>query len=184
MMRAMNRLGRLVVSALAASLALAGHPAHAAERARASKHWTVGFQGVGPVKAGMTVKEAEKALKVKLEDERLGTPDFEACHYAGNRKELPGLGFMVLRGKIARVDVHGGDYRTAAGAGVGTTEDELKKLYPRAQLQQHPYLAIGHYLWVTSEDGKYSLLFETAGNAVTSLRSGEKGAVASIEGCL
>jgi hypothetical protein len=108
------------------------------------------------------------------EDARTLTPD------------VKGIGFMLLDSRIARVDVFEGHCRTASGAGIGSSEVEIRRQYPRVRTEQHHYVDYGHYLIVTPDDPKlkgHELLFETDGKIVTSFRAGLSRAVALVEGC-
>jgi hypothetical protein len=146
--------------------------------------------GLGPVRAGMPVADAERALgEALVPDEPAPGADadaddraeWEACHYVTAR-HLPGVGFMVAAGRIARVDVVSQAFRTVEGAGIGTPEAELKRLYPAATVEGHPYADFGHFLMVKASGGN-ALVFETDGKAVTAFRAGARRAVASVEGC-
>lgn len=64
------------------------------------------------------------------------------------------------------------------------TEEEVKRLYPQAAVERHPYDDAGHYLRLMSCDRQYGMVFETNGRVVTSFRSGKLGPVGYIEGCL
>jgi hypothetical protein len=90
---------------------------------------------------------------------------------------------MVLDGKVGRIDVSRDAYRTAKGARVGTTEAQVRRLYPGIKMEPHPYDAGGHYLRLTSRDRKYGIIFETDGATVTSFRSGRLEPIRGIEGC-
>lgn len=151
----------------------------AGEPPAGSSRWTVSFKGFGPVKFGMTVREAEKALKMRLAEEQTS----EACHYASNEKELRGAAFMVIDGKVARVDVYDA-YRTDRGARIGMSEAEIRSLYPGIQVEPHHYDPTGHYLVVTSADGQTGIVFETDGKVVTDFRAGQREPVGYVEGCL
>ena len=94
----------------------------------------------------------------------------------------------VLKQKLERVDVSEGSWLTEAGAGIVTSEAEIRRLYPQLRVEPHPYLDEGqvYYLRVTPAAPKlkdYELLFETAQGSVTSFRAGLSRAVSSIEGC-
>lgn len=92
---------------------------------------------------------------------------------------------MVEAGRIARVDVDTTGVRTAAGVGVGDTEDQLKRLY-RDQLSVTPQkYTEGHYLTVTpnAADSTYAIVFETTDGKVRRFRAGRRPQVEYVEGC-
>ena len=183
---------RAVVALIVAASGAPGTRVAATERVR----WhcgssTVAFDGFGSAKVGMTVAEAERALRVSLTREREpGDGEPSVCSYYTTRA-LPGVAMMFLAGKLVRVDVtgphrgtRGEEYCTAAGGRVGMSEGEILRLYPGIRVEPHPYLGWGHYLRVASPDGKYALIFETdETRTVTSFRGGLNEAVILIEGC-
>ncbi len=144
-------------------------------------------EGFGPVRVGMTVSEAERLLDDSLvPDEPVPSPgpdaaEYEACHYVTPRR-LPGVAFVIASGRIARVDVFAEPYRTLEGAGIGTPEATLHRLYPVAASEPHPYADFAHAVLVAGDAGN-GLAFETDGQTVTALRSGTIEAVSTIEGC-
>ncbi len=140
------------------------------------------FRGIGPVRIGMTEAQVRGAWHQKMERSELE----EDCSYLIPADK--GLMFMLRNSRIARVDITGGTWLTEAGAGIGTSEAELRRLYPQVRVEQHPYFdeSEGHYFRVipaTPELNGYELLFETEKGAVTSFRAGLSRAVALIEGC-
>ncbi|HKQ57699.1 MAG TPA: hypothetical protein VJY35_07505 [Candidatus Eisenbacteria bacterium] len=144
---------------------------------------TAHASGFGPVRAGMTLAEAEHALGAPLV---LLGPKMEPCHYVMVQGR-PGIAFMVIDGRIARLDVRPqGTVKTAEGAGIGDTEERIQALYPgRVEVQPHKYVD-GHYLIVTPAapaDSSYRMIFETDGKRVTGYRTGRLPEVRWIEGC-
>ncbi len=140
------------------------------------------FTGIGPVKIGMTEAQFRSILKGKIERSDLE----QNCSYL--TPAAKGISFMLLDSRIARVDITGRDWLTEAGAGIGTSETDIHRLYPQVRAEPHPYYdeGLGHYLRMTPTDPKlsrYELLFETEGGKVTSFRAGLSRAVGLIEGC-
>src|SRR3989442_5364238 len=148
--------------------------------------WKVGLRRVGPVRYGMTLSEASRALGETLSVEP--TERGEGCDYIHPSAAPRGVSFMVLDPVIERVDVRSGDVATVSGAHIGSTEDEIKALYPdRIEVQPHPYDAPGgHYLLYIprdASDSAFRIIFETDGKRVTTFRAGRRPAVEYIEGC-
>ena len=144
---------------------------------------TAHVTGFGPVRAGMTVAEAERALGTSLV---LLGPRMEPCHYVLDEKR-PGVAYMIIDGRVARADIRrGSTIRTAEGAGIGDTEERIQALYPgRVEVQPHKYVD-GHYLIVRSPapaDTIHRMIFETDGKKVTSYRTGRLPEVRWVEGC-
>jgi hypothetical protein len=168
-------------SALAAAVVLVGASVHTP----AAPEWKIMTSGFGPVRVGMTVREASDALGVKLAVQGpLG--DGEDCQYATPESGLDGVAFMLIGGRVARVDVDSKTYTTPTGAHVGMTEREIKALYPgRVRVTPHAYVD-GHYLTYTPRDARDRrgrIVFETDGGRVTHIRAGRLPEVEYIEGC-
>jgi len=148
-----------------------------------SSPWTITSAGLGPVRAGMTVAELQTAfgdslvIPVKLAE----------CDYIRPRNAPKGVSFMMENGRLSRVDIRGNTtLKTAAGAGIGDTEDRIKTLYPgQVTVQPHKYMEGGHYLVVVpmGSPSNERIVFETDGNKVTVYRSGKTPAVEYVEGC-
>ena len=156
------------------------------ERLSASSRLTL--DGLGPVDIGMTLEQASAAAGTPIRT-RPGDPFGPECEYA-HADGVPEVAFMVINGRIERVDVGSGPGRrvtTASGVGTGDTEEKVKQTYPgRIRVTGHPYVPTGHYLTYVPADpalAHLSMIFETDGQVVTRFRAGIKGAVSQIEGC-
>jgi hypothetical protein len=165
---AMMRLGVICLTLFATAL-------------NSERAWKLSFDSMGPVRIGMTVPRAQKALHFKL-SQNLETGGDEDCYYVDNKRSLPGISFMVIAGTIQRIDVDDRTYQTTLGARVGMTEDEIKRLYPALRVEPHQYIEDGHYFIVDHE--RFSLLFETDGKVVTGIRAGLSEPVGYVEGCV
>jgi hypothetical protein len=104
------------------------------------------------------------------------------------QKGLKDVGFMVINGKVARVDVwRESKVTTLRGAKIGDSETRIKSLYPgQIKVTPHEYVAGGHYLTFIPKDKadkNCRLVFETDGKRVTQMRSGKLPEVSYIEGC-
>jgi hypothetical protein len=135
----------------------------------------------------MTLNQASAAAGTPIRIRPGDDPFGPECQYA-EAAGLPRVGFMVINGRIARVDVgHRGGVKTVSGVGTGDTEETIKRTYPgRIRVEGHPYVPTGHYLIYAPADpglAHLSMIFETDGQVVTTFRAGMKGAVSQIEGC-
>jgi hypothetical protein len=139
------------------------------------------LDGLGPAKVGMSVEEAEQALGVPLSADREHDPG--ECYYVENRARLPGAALMVIGGRVVRADVYDPGPRTAAGIGVGSSEEDVERAYPSLAVRPHPYTDEGHYLIVDPGDGRHLLILESNGKVVSSFRAGERVPVSFIDGC-
>jgi hypothetical protein len=99
-----------------------------------------------------------------------------------NLRGARGISIMTTRGRLARVDLHRGTWRTILGIRIGDTEAEVRDRYPRLRTRPHPYDPDGQYLIVPGPNRR--VVFETDGNdEVTSFRGGRMPEIMYIEGC-
>jgi hypothetical protein len=93
---------------------------------------------------------------------------------------------MIVRGKVARIDVDTGSVTTEDGAKIGDTEDKIRSIYDGdVQVEPHKYVQGGHYMIVMGDSasaGK-AIVFETNGKVVTNFRAGRLPEVKWVEGC-
>jgi hypothetical protein len=145
------------------------------------------INGIHPIRIGMTVMEATKAVGLPARTE--GDVASQGCFYYRFQGGVPGVLMMVMGDRIVRVDI-GSDSKitTRSGAGIGSTEAQIKALYPgQIEVTPHPYISGGHYLTFvpkSAADRKYRIIFETdATGKVTTFRAGQMPQVGAIEGC-
>jgi hypothetical protein len=146
--------------------------------------WRVTERGLGPLRAGMAVAEAARALGGAL-----SSPASAAeCDYADWRGGPPGVRVMTERGRVARVEVVGGAVATDAGARIGDSAARVRELYAgRVAETPHKYVAGAQYLTVTPAspaDSAFRIVFETGSTGrVTRYRAGLRPPVEYVEGC-
>jgi len=148
--------------------------------------WRVGLRSVGPLRYGMSVSEASRALGETLKIDP--TEPGGSCSYVRPAAAPWGVSFMVIDTVVERVDVSEGKVGTVSGAHIGSTEAEIKALYAgHIEVQPHPYTGPeGHYLIYVPRDpsdSTFRIIFETDGERVTMYRAGRRPAVEYIEGC-
>jgi hypothetical protein len=140
--------------------------------------------GLGQIQIGMTLDEA---VNMGLLNER---PDMKAeCDFVfpAVGAGIPfGVNVMVVKRRIARIDVDTGLVTTEDGAKIGDTEDRLKSIYgEHLTTQPHKYIKGWHYMTVMGDSasaGK-AIVFETDGSKVTMFRAGRIPEVQWVEGC-
>jgi hypothetical protein len=146
----------------------------------ATDAWVIREDGVGPVKIGMRLAQLQTVLHTKLVEQESGS---DSCYYV----EAPGhdhIGFMIIDGRLARVDVNAPGVATNTGIHVGDTEAHVRAIYGvRMKVTAHAYVDTGHYLTVRSSDGRYGVRFETDHGKITGYYAGTYEAIQYIEGC-
>ena len=158
--------------------------------------------GVGPIKVGMTVEEAEAASGIDLAGFGDDTQP-ASCRYVKPVDEFPELSFMTTDGVITRLDVS--SYRIVSDAQspeveeiestlftqnritTGSSQSAVEAAYPNAEKTPHKYVPDGYYLTVDATESSDSvimkLIFETDGTEVTRIRGGQSPEVDFVEGC-
>ena len=148
--------------------------------------WCLGLGSLGPVRAGMKVDEV-----VRLADfsgmERKNAA--EECWYLsygrGAKTQSAEFQLMIIGGRVVRIElVRASTLHTLSGARIGSTEEELKRLYgARLDVQPHKYDEKGYTLTYRSPDGALGLRFETSSGKVTAIQSGPWEHLNYVEGC-
>jgi hypothetical protein len=141
-------------------------------------------EGLGQIQIGMTLDDA---VNMGLLNER---PDLKVdCDfvYPAVGAGVPdGVSVMVIKGKIARIDVDTGAVTTEDGAKIGDTEERIKSIYgDDVQVEPLKYIEGGHYMTVVGDSASAgnALVFETDGKRVTRFRAGRLPEVKWVEGC-
>lgn len=151
--------------------------------------WVMRFDGMGPLRVGMTLDEARAALGGDLAmPPTAGGVDEgpDRCDYPRSARLPAGAMVMVQGQRVVRVEVDSGTLATAEGARIGDPEARIQQLYAgRVTVQPHKYTD-GHYLVVRpaeASDTTHLLVFETDGRVVQRFRAGQKPQVEYVEGC-
>jgi hypothetical protein len=147
----------------------------------ADEPWIVREDGAGPVRVGMALTELNTALH-----ERFVLPkakDERACFYVTPRTQ-PKVAFMILEGRLGRIDVNKAGVKTSLGIQVGDSEKKALESYGKTlKVGPHKYIDNGHYLTAKSADGHHGIRFETESGKITSFYAGQYEAIQYVEGC-
>lgn len=139
---------------------------------------TLSWTGYGPVRFGMTVKEAEAVAGPRADADRILNPDCDYLQFAS----LPGIRLMVEAGVITRGDA-GPGIGNALGIAVGDTLASVRAAHPEAQVSPHKYDPTGHSVWFAAPDDKAGIVMEVQNGLITRIRAGLKPAVEYVESC-
>jgi len=171
---------------------------------------TLSWEGVGPVRLGMDVKAAEKALKTKLMPRQLPFED-DQCYLTWRADGRdPGLAYVLEHGRITVIQVYPSDGKTPEvadthGLGIGAAEDAIQAAYGKVKKGLGPYdrgesdaadakagqdskdtksdYSPEYELEAESPDHKRSILFTTKAGKVIRLSTGMKPMVLDPEPC-
>jgi hypothetical protein len=195
----MGRWAKFFVVVLGSILAIAALHSPLLAQPQLTEQSKLAIDGIGPIRVGMTVAQAEKSANITLIEKggRAGT----SCYYLWPKTGPQGLGLMVIspreeknilrnQDRIARVDIFNNRRMTTLrGAKIGNTEAQIKAFYPsQIQVTPHQYTASegGHYLTFIPKDAAdkdYRIVFETLKGRVNQFRSGKLPEVGYVEGC-
>jgi hypothetical protein len=142
--------------------------------------WIVRANGIGPLRVGVPLAAASRALGEVLRVGQAG------CDHVNPAATPEGVRLMVIDDTVARVEIDSAGIPTVEGAQVGDSESRVLELYgARARIEPHKYTyPDGHYVVVTPPgDTMHRIIFETLKGRVTRYRAGRVPAVQLVEGC-
>lgn len=145
--------------------------------ATAARAFVLGADGIAGVPFGMDGDEAVNKLTSKLEgavtDDTVDTATADLCEHRDGRTAtsvrwvdiMAGdteIGMYVPDGVFTGYSVKGSDagFRTAEGAGLGSTESDLRRIYgDRIELSEAPLGDTGDWIGVLGDDWRSSITF-------------------------
>ena len=161
----------VVIRTIASLLCLANAPSFAAGG-------VLSPEGYGSVRFGMKIEDVEAALKQRATESYTKT----GCDYA-EFKKYPGLRFMIEDGVVTRADARKG-VKNSAAVSEGMSLEAVRARFRTASIQPHKYDDDGHYVILSTEDGRSAIVLEESKGRVTAVRAGRKPSVEYVEGCL
>lgn len=135
-------------------------------------------EGVGKLRFGMTLAEAERAAGAMAQRP---APFDPACSMV-RFPNMPALRFMVENDILTRADAEAG-VDNVLGVAVGDTLEQVRAAHPGAHIAPHKYDADGHYVSLPSADGRAAIVLEESGGKLTKIRAGLQPAVGYVETC-
>lgn len=143
--------------------------------------------GFGPVKFGMTIRQAERALGTKLK--LTADEDPSGTCVRGGRADgsEPGVAYMAIKGVIQRIDVElaqAQSVKTTEGVGAGSTPADVRRTYgARAEHDNTDYA--GHDdIVVKTPSRKSGVRYEFEDGKLSWIIAGKYPALSFSEGCL
>jgi hypothetical protein len=169
----------------------APHAQAAAPPDQAKRAQILTSQGLGPVRVGMTVRQAGMALGTKLKVDTDG--DSDACRYAWRADGLDeNVAYMVEDGRITRIDIFHPDKTThpelsvvtTAGIGLGSSEESVRRAYRKSvKVKPSFYADNGLEFRVKDFRKQRGLLFAVDEGKVVHIRAGRIPSIDYVEGC-
>ena len=145
---------------------------------------TLNEDGLGQIQVGMTLDDAVSMGLLNENPNMNANCDFVFPAVGAGIPD--GVSVMVVKGKVARIDVDTGAVTTDDGAKIGDSEDRLKSIYgDDLQVEPHKYNPGWHYMTVMGDSASAgrAIVFETDGKKVTMFRAGRLPEVKWVEGC-
>jgi hypothetical protein len=145
---------------------------------------TISTVGLDKVTFGMTKADAEKAAGSALVPVGPGT---SACQLVSLASGAPGVSFLLVNGRVERVDIAAAPISTRSGARVGSSVAQVRALYPgqiedAARPDGQPGGALV-FVPKDAADANFRLVFSTDGTTVVSYRAGRVPGVLAPTGC-
>ncbi len=128
--------------------------------------------GIDEVTFGMTLEDAQVAAGTRLLPLEDGHDP--VCYEVEPEEGPDGLTFLIRDGTVERLEVGAGPITTRSGAGIGSTPDDLRRLFGD-RIEERPRSDGGLTLLFVPQDesdARYRIIFETTGGEVTSFRAG------------
>ncbi len=144
--------------------------------------WKLRFDGLGPLKIGMSFDQANRAVGKTMQrtpKELRGNPQ---CDYL----QLPGssrIALMFVKDKLGRIDL-GQSGGTDSGIAINAPESQVYATYKEVASRSRAYTDGGANLTVRAGKGGLGMQFEIEDGKVVSLSSGRLELVRLDEECL
>ncbi|MCX7174460.1 MAG: hypothetical protein NT159_11185 [Proteobacteria bacterium] len=148
--------------------------------------WTLGFDGIGPLKIGMRFDEVNRLVGNTLGRTDPGLRASPRCEQIP-LETRPGIALMFFDDILQRVDVYkkngqaGG--RTERGVNIGDPISRVLDVYRNVIMDHREYVEEEYSLTVRSANGKRAIRFLTYEGKIEIFYGGEFGAVNLMEGC-
>lgn len=143
---------------------------------------TVGPQGLGPVRFGMTLSQLSRVLGEELQAP--ADPEDRGCFYV-DTKRFPEVWFMIEGGRLQRIDVRSTAVATSQGIRVGDSVEKVKRVYgPRLTDEPHHYSGPEDRYLTVKLNAKVGVRFETTGPIIGNFYVGGLSQIEYVEGCL
>jgi hypothetical protein len=155
-------------------LALWSQPVHAAP--------VLGASGFGPFTVGMPLAAVNAHLNTKIVPTPPRLRANPVCDYVPVR-DFPGVSFVFVDDRLARIDVARRGYRSADGVAVGDRQDEATRRLAGAKREPLDHVPAGVALVRESDGQPNALGYQFYGGRLRRMVAGGRRVIRYAEGC-
>jgi hypothetical protein len=161
-------------------LAALGLPA-AASAAPVTNHSRLTQNGLGSMRLGMTVNQAQRRTRQQIQN-NLFTPGDTSCGIAQLFPESLGVNMQTTNLRIWVINVTG--ITTRAGIQLGDTVQDLRRAY-RSRLRSQPnkYTPKARDYWVAFPRNRKLVFYANPQKQITQISAGRQPEIDFVEGC-
>jgi hypothetical protein len=170
-------------TAAALAIAVVGLLPATAGAAPVSSNSRITQNGLGSIRLGMTVDQAQRRTGQRIEN-NLFTPGDDSCGIAQLFPKSVGVNMQTTKSRIWVINVSEPGISTRSGVEVGDTVAALRRAYgSRLHSEPNKYTPKARDYWVTFPRNRKLKFFTSARRVVTQISSGRKPEVDFVEGC-
>ena len=152
-------------------------------RAAAPSPLQLGPDGLGGFRIGMALADVNLRLKQAIVPTAVELRATANCDYNAVA-DLPGVAFLFIDDKLARIDVDSPRIPAMQGIHIGDSADAIGRKFPRARREPLDFVEGGFALVLEQTTGANAVSLQFEGNKLTHLLAGDKRAIRYAEGCL
>lgn len=170
-------------TAAALAIAVVGLLPATAGAAPVSSNSRITQNGLGSIRLGMTVDQAQRRTGQRIEN-NLFTPGDDSCGIAQLFPKSVGVNMQTTKSRIWVINVSEPGISTRSGVEVGDTVAALRRAYgSRLHSEPNKYTPKARDYWVTFPRNRKLKFFTSTRRVVTQISSGRKPEVDFVEGC-
>lgn len=165
------------------ALAIGGLLPAAASAAPVTNASRITQNGLGSIRLGMTVDQAQARSGQRIQN-NLFTPGDTSCGIAQLFPQRLGVNMQTTNLRIWVINVSRPGISTRAGIEVGDTVADVRRAYG-ARVTSHPnkYTPKARDLWVTFPNNRKLIFYANPRQQVTQISSGREPEIDFVEGC-
>jgi hypothetical protein len=170
-------------TAAALALTVGGLLPAAAGAAPVTDHSRLTQNGLGSMRLGMTVDQAQRRTGQRIQN-NLFTPGDTSCGIAQLFPESLGVNMQTTNLRIWVINVSQAGISTRSGVEVGDTVADLRRAYgSRLRSQPNKYTPKARDYWVSFPRNRKLVFYANPQRKVTQISSGRKPEIDFVEGC-